>query len=158
MLKGKALMLSMKLEDTWHTFAWATAHSIDMNAQTADLATKDNYGGVQLPEVTGISWTLKTDNLVESRASGVKLGFSILKQVAQNRDEIDIRVSYFEAAERGESYQSGDNDWESVDVGHLVLSGKVIITNLTMNAPNKERATWSATFTGKGAFEVNLGE
>lgn len=155
MIKGKSLMLSMKTDGEWHTFAWATSHSIDMSAQTSELATKDNYGGVACPEVTGLSWTLKTDNLMEDEAANVALGYNALKQLAQNRDALDIQVTYFEEAVNGESYNAG-NDWHKVGVGRAVLSGKAIITNLTMNAPNKEKSTWSATLTGKGAFNIDF--
>jgi predicted secreted protein len=41
-----------------------------------------------------------------------------------------------------------------VSEAEAIIRGQTIVTSLNLNAPNKENASYSATFTGKGAFTI----
>ena len=46
---------------------------------------------------------------------------------------------------------SGDNQRTK---GSVIVSGSVVLTQLTMNGPNRQNATYDAQLTGYGAYTV----
>ena len=58
-IKGRDLML---FDNSGHSFAFATNHTFTINAETAEISSKDHgiWGG---SEVTKFTWEITTENL-----------------------------------------------------------------------------------------------
>lgn len=154
MIKGKAIMIGVETGGTYHTVAYATSHRLSLSAQTGDVSTKDHNDKSVGVEITGMSWELSTDNLVEDNKGLVACGYGRLKELALAGKPLNMQLRYFDAAIGADSLDN-NNDWYAIqDNSELLVSGQTIITNLDLNAPNKDNATWSATFTGKGEFDI----
>lgn len=153
-MKGKAIMLSIEVGGAYHTIAYATNHTFGASAQTSDPSTKDHNDQSVGAEVTGMSWNVNTDNLVEDNHALVNCGFKTLKEVIKAGKPINIHLRYYEDS-LGKDSLNDKNDWVGkVPDAEAIISGQTIVTSLRLNAPNKENASYSATFTGKGAFTV----
>lgn len=156
MLKGKALMIGVKIGDNFHTVAYAQSHSLELSAQTGEISSKDHNDKSVAYEITGMGWSVSTDNLVEDNSSLVACGYSSLKALILAGLPVSLHLRYF-ADSLGKDSLSVSNDWYNWDIdSEAVISGDAIVTSLNLNAPNKQNATYSATFTGKGEF--NIGE
>ena len=154
MLKGKALMLGVEVEGIFHTVAYASSHKLDVSAQTGEVSSKDHNDKSVAIEVTGIGWSVTTDNMVEDNSAIVACGYKTLKSLILSGLPLKIQVRYFEES-IGKDSLGQNNDWYKWEPdAQAVISGDAIVTALTLNAPNKQNATYSATFTGKGEYDV----
>ena len=154
-MKGKALMLGVEIDSQFHTVAYATGHTFETSAQTGEITTKDHPGDCADFEVTGFSWSISTDNLVEDSKTAVACGYNVMMKAAKNKLPVNVSLSYFEDAENGETIESTNYvDWFEKGSPVAVITGKAVITSIELNAPNKQNATFRATLTGKGAFTI----
>lgn len=156
MLKGKAIMIGVMIGGSYRTIAFANSHTLEMSAQTGDISTKDHNDKGVSSTVTGIGWSISTDNLMEDNDTLVACGFKTLKEVITAGLPISVHVKYFSESIGADSLGKSNN-WYAVDADNsaeTIIGGQVLVTSLNLNAPNKENASYSATFTGKGAFTV----
>lgn len=154
---GKKLML---FDDSGHSFAFATNHTLSINGETSDVSTKDHgiYGSSMVNRIT---WELQSENVFPLDASGDDSEFNDLFTHMTSRDEVTV---YFGIKDETGSYSGstiGDGlvqgkgniteDYWTAS-GNFLYKGKVIITSLQLNAPDGEEASYSATFTGIGSL------
>ena len=148
-------MLGVEIDGQFHTVAFSNGHTFDASAQTAEIITKDHPANCADYEVTGFSWSLTTDNLVEDSKTAVKCGYNVMMKAAKEMKPINVRLAYFEEANTMDAVTGTNNmDWHEIADPVVVVSGQAIITNLELHAPNKQNATYKATLSGKGPFVV----
>lgn len=145
-IKGKALMLALKLGGTsYRTIAGSTGHSLTVSLQTADVSTKDENDMSIDKEVTGKSISLSTENLI-AMSPGEGVGVYELMEVLMQGTPVEMTFGYYQNAVGMES--AGQN-WGAAS--RLLVNGTFLVSSLSVNASNKDNATYSAEFSGQGA-------
>ncbi len=123
----------------------AKTMSLHISCQVEDSTTKDTDSTWIVNEVTGISYDITVNALVRS---GETISSAVgAKSVA---DIIDI----YEDAEPVKwqiANVSGDNNRTK---GAVICSGSCVISQLTLNGPNRQKATYDATLQGFGEIVV----
>ena len=140
------LVISPNTGHTNNVIAGAKSLQLHISCQTEETTTKDTVGSWTRTEVTGISYEIQTDALI---ASGEPIT-STVKAVY-----LDDLVKAFNAGE-----SDTDFDWKIVNTsgannrtqGTTIVSGRAILTQLTINGPNRQLATYSARFNGYGDY------
>lgn len=132
---------------TTKSIAYATSHTLTLTAETASVNSKD-HGIWTGNEVNKRTWEITSENLFtdedyttlfDAWAAGTKLNLVWAKKAeADNIVVADGDAANYTAKKTG----SGTTYWE----------GSAYITSLTANANTGEKATFSVTFTGTGAF------
>lgn len=141
-VKGRDLML---FDSSGHSFAFATNHTFTINAETAEITSKDHgiWGG---SEVTKFTWEITTENLYTS--TNYDSLFTLMMSGTPMKVRFGIKA---ETSATTQSVADGDLDyWSS---GNLYYEGDAVITSLVANAANGDNATYTATFTGAGKIQ-----
>ena len=125
--------------------AAAKTLSLHVSVQLEDATTKDTTGNFQIQEPTGLSYDISTSALVR--------GGDIITSAVSGQDLAAIE----------EIYEAGTPvKWQIANVsganqrtkGSVIVSGSVLLTQLTLNGPNRQNATYDAQLTGYGAYTV----
>lgn len=119
--------------------------SMHISLSLEDATTKDTTGDWQVQEPTAISYDISSNALVRS---GDTITSSVLGQdFASIEDIYEASVPVrFQIAN-----VSGANNRTK---GAIICSGSVVITQLTLNAPNRQNATYNTQLTGYGIYNV----
>lgn len=148
-IKGRALMLALKLEGTsYRTIAGSTGHSLTVSLQTADVNTKDTYDMSVYKEVTGKSISLSTENLI-AMSPGDGVGVYGLMDVLMQGMPVEMSFGYYQDTSGAEA---PEQNWG--EPSRLLVNGTFLVSSLSVNASNKDNATYSAEFSGQGAPTV----
>lgn len=147
-IKGDELMIFKDGQ----ALAFATAHTLTVTGNTVDISSKD-HGFWGASDIGNITWEATTDNLYTEDA------YDELFNAMLTKSEVDILFGY------ASNYNANGLDLDGTATDDRPDSwtyssakgykGKAILTSLTTNANTGENATFSATFTGKGAI-INL--
>lgn len=138
-IKGRDLML---FNASGNSFAYATSHSLNINAETGDISSKDHgiWGG---SEVTKFSWEISSENLYTED------GYNAIFDLMLAGVPIKVRFGLKSQNDNSQTVADGDlTNWTSKNTGYY--EGDVVITSLQANANNGENATYSVTLTGAG--------
>ena len=138
-VKGDELMVFMG----GSALAYSTSHTLSITGNSIDISSKD-HGFWGASEVGNITWEITTENLYTDA------DFDALFDAMLNKTPVAIHFS------RAANYDPNGLK----DAGGTVTawtegtgySGMAIISSLTANANTGENATFSATFTGRGAI------
>ena len=125
--------------------AAAKSLSLHVSLTLEDATTKDTAGDWQIQEPTAISYDISTSALMRS-------GETITSQVGA-KSLADIEAIY----EAGTPVK-----WKIANVGgdnnrttsSTIVSGSVILTQLTLNGPNRQNADYTAQLNGYGDYTV----
>ena len=125
--------------------AAAKSLSLHVSLTLEDATTKDTAGDWQIQEPTALSYDISTGALVRS-------GETITSQVGA-KSLADLETIY----EAGTPVK-----WKIANVGgdnnrtasSTIVSGSVILTQLTLNGPNRQNADYTANLNGYGEYEV----
>ena len=140
-IKGGDLMLFVDGK----SIAYATSHTLEINADTVETSNKDEGGGNWASsEVNMLNWAATSENLYSVDGEGNEFD-----------DLFDLMVAKTPIAA---VFSKKSQDVEDVPTGGWSpavpkYSGNVIITSLSLNAPNGEYATYTANFQGVGKLE-----
>ena len=119
--------------------------SLHVSLTLEDATTKDTTGEWQIQEPTGLSYDISTTALIRS-------GETITSGVAaQALPDIE---SIYEAGTPVKweiANASGDNQRTK---GTVIASGSVVLTQLTLNGPNRQNADYTAQLNGYGTYTV----
>lgn len=125
--------------------AAAKTLSLHVSLTLEDATTKDTAGDWQIQEPTALSYDISTGALVRS-------GETITSQVgAKALSELET------------IYESGTPvKWKIANVGgdnnrtasSTIVSGSVVLTQLTINGPNRQNADYTAQLNGYGDYTV----
>ena len=147
-IKGGDLMLFVNGK----SIAFATNHTISINADTKETSTKDNGGFWQVSEVGMLSRTCTSENLMGDPMAGI--GFDELFDIMIARKPVtgifalEGNSTNFIDQKLGAAPTAG---WTAkTDDGY---TGQLIITSLEKNAPNGDNATMKVSFTGVGELK-----
>ena len=146
--KGQFVRLFLAINELPSTpmpIAAAKSLSLHVSLTLEDATTKDTEGEWQIQEPTGLSYDISTSALMRS-------GETITSSVG-GRTVADIENVY----ETGSPV-----DWKIANVGGAnnrtasttIVSGKVIVSSLTLNGPNRQNATYDAQLQGYGDYTV----
>ena len=146
--KGQYVRLFLSSDNTTApaaVIAAAKTLSLHVSLSLEDATTKDTEGNWQVQEVTGLSYDISSNALVRS-------GDTITSAVA-GKGLNDIQA-IFEA--------SAPVKWQIANVsganqrtkGTVICSGSCIISSLSINAANRQTATYDTTLTGYGDYTV----
>ena len=130
-IKGQELMLFLGGK----SIAYATSHTLEISAETADTSNKDEGGG---------DWA-SSENLFTTDGNGS--GYDTLFDYMIKKTPIDAVFGQ----KKETAVDVPTQGWTANTTG--VYEGKVVITSLSLNAPNGEYATYSVQFTGVGALK-----
>ena len=166
LIKGDDLMLFNG--ETGKSYAFATAHTLTITADTADTSSKD-HGVWTGNEVAKISWEITSENLYTSE------GFDDLFDSLINRKAIEVVFGLKQKGKADSTVADGDYSNWTPDYGATVpesgnpeapstdkttkdmYRGSAYITSLTANANTGENATYSVTLTGTGSIKRAAG-
>lgn len=149
-IKGDELMIFQG----GSALAFATSHTLTINGNTVDISSKDHgYWGAS--EIGNITWEATTENLY------TESDYNALFNAMLNKTEVEIVFGFASNYDpNGLNTSPGSGSGDSRPAAWTAATGKgykgkAIITNLVANANTGENATFSATFTGRGAI-MNL--
>lgn len=149
LIKGQELQLMV----AGKPIAFCTNHVFTLNSDTTDTSSKDN-GDFGSTQINKISWTISSDSLYCSYAAGVN-NYDVLVDVMLAKQPIDVvfcRPANYTSAglvRGGNTANDAPEEWTQ---NTTYLTGKAVLTSLTLNAQNGETANYSAEFTGNGAL------
>ena len=125
--------------------AAAKTLQLHVTTQLESATTKDTDGDWEVQEPVAISYDITTDALVRS---GDTITSAVLAQDLASLESIyegAVPVKFLIAN------VSGDNQRTK---GSVIMSGSVILSQLAIQAQNRQNATYTATLTGYGDYTV----
>lgn len=140
-IQGGNLMLFISGD----SIAYATNHTLEISGETKDTSNKDEgAGGWASEEVGLLSWSASTENLYSEDGQGNNYADLFDAMVAKTPIPAVFSLK-------------SETNVDSVPTGGWSPStpkyqGNVVITSLSLNAPNGEYATFTANFNGVGAL------
>ena len=143
-IKGRDLML---FNDSGHSYAYATNHTLSITAETTDVSSKD-HGIWGASEIGKYNWEITSENLYTVTEYDQLFDIMIVGQ------PITVRFG-LKQTPADPSLVPADGDqalpyWSSTNTYY---EGKVVVTSLVANANNGENATYSITLTGSGTLK-----
>lgn len=155
---GEQLQVFFGSGSSLNVIAAATSCSINVNADTIDVSSKDSgrYGS----NIAGkVSWDISSDALFTIPSSGdSRYGYSKLMDSLISGEPLDVSwasVSNFAEANAA-SDQNADEDGNVFTATRQqtsakdLYSGKAVVTSLQLTADNGALSTYSVTLAGKG--------
>lgn len=150
-IKGGDLMLFVTVDGAKKSIGFATNHTLNISAETKETSSKDSGGKWQSSEVGILSWSCSSENLYSNDQEGV--GYEELVELMIARKPITgvfaIEGNSTNLAE-GKLDAVPENGWTPKATDGF--TGDMIITNIDLNAPNGDNATFKVDFTGVGAL------
>lgn len=146
--KGQFVRLFLSSDNTAapaKVIAAAKSLSLHVSMTLEDATTKDTTGNWQIQEPTGLSYDISSSALVR--------GNDTITSAVAAQDLASIESIY----EAGTPVKwqianvSGDNQRTK---GSILASGSCLLTQLSIQAPNRQNATYQATLQGYGAYSV----
>lgn len=134
---GKDVMLFINGK----AIALATSCKLSTSSETIDTQSKDS--GIWMEkDVKKLSWNMSSENLF-SAEEGVN-GYDVLFALYLKRQPVEVKFGIAANADADEVPAAG---WT---LPAAPYSGKALITSLELNAPDGDKATFSANFEGTG--------
>ena len=128
------------------SIAYATSHTLEISGETKDTSNKDEGAGAWASEEVGLlSWSATTENLYSEDGEGNLYADLFDAMIAKT--PIPAVFSLKSAADTVVNVTEGG--WTPKAPKY---QGNVVITSLSLNAPNGEYATFTANFSGVGAL------
>ena len=120
--------------------AMATSCTFHVSAQLEDSSTKDSVGDFQEQEVTGLSWDAQTESLVtlEDNGTNGELPQDLLSLMI-NKTKVTLTFDQ----------TSGTNNRVAQN-SVIKKTGQAYITDMSVQAANRQNSTLSVQFTGTG--------
>lgn len=125
--------------------AAAKSLSLHVSMSLEDVTTKDTTGDWQVQEPTSLSFDITSNALVRSN--------DIISSTVHGQDFASIEEIY-EAGTPVRFQIANTSGVNNRTKGLVICSGSVVITQLTLNAPNRQNATYDTTLTGYGIYTV----
>jgi predicted secreted protein len=146
--KGQFVRLFLGIDNTVApstVIAAAKTLSLHVSLTLEDATTKDTAGDWTIQEPTALSYDISTGALVRS-------GETITSQVgAKSLADIETIYEAGTPVKWKISNVSGDNNRTA---SSTIVSGSVVLTQLTINGPNRQNADYTAQLNGYGDYTV----
>ena len=146
--KGQFVRLFLSSDNTTapaKVIAAAKTLSLHVSMQMEDASSKDTPGNFQIQEPVGLNYDITSSALVRG---GDTITSAVLGQ------DLSSIESIYEAGTPVKwqiANVSGDNQRTK---GSVIVSGSCLLTQLSIQAQNRQNATYQATLTGYGAYTV----
>ena len=149
-VKGKKLMVWVETSsNVYKSIGYATNHTLSTSASQIDVSHKDladaGSGSWVDQDIDQLSWSITTENFYANSAEGVTFADLWTLYAAGTT----LKVKFGVAADSASGVPT--SGW-SVPASGFVLSGSAVISSIDINAPVDDNASFSITFTGKGAL------
>ena len=146
--KGQFVRLFLSSDNTAApstVIAAAKSLSLHVSLTMEDATTKDTTGEWTIQEPTGLSYDISTGALVRSgetitSAVGAK-GLADIETIYEAGTPVKFKIANV----------SGDNNRTA---SSTIVSGSVVLTQLTINGPNRQNADYTAQLNGYGDYTV----
>jgi hypothetical protein len=125
--------------------AAAKSLSLHVSMSLEDATTKDTTGDWQVQEPTSISYDISSNALVRSG--------DVITSSVQGQDFASIEDIY-EAGTPVKFQIANVSGANNRTKGAVICFGSVVITNLTLNTPNRQSSDYTTTLTGYGIYTV----
>lgn len=119
--------------------------SLHVSMSLEDATTKDTDGDWQVQEPTGLSYDITSNALVRS---GDVITSSVPAQALADIEDI------YEASAPVKFIIANVSGANQRTKGTTIVSGSVIVSQLAINAPNRQNADYTTTLTGFGPYTV----
>ena len=130
------------------TVAFATSHTLRVNAQTSDTSNKDEGGGDWASnEVNLLDWSIDSSNFYSYNGEG--MNYEDLFDIMVAKTQVDLKFTRRTSPETTTVPTSG---W-TADTTVPWYAGKAIITSLELTAENGDYSRYNVTFTGVGELK-----
>lgn len=140
-IQGGDLMLFL----SGTSIAYATSHTLEINGETTDTSNKDEGGGSWASqEVSILSWQASSENLYSVDGEGDNFDDLFDLMIAKE----PITAVFAKKSSSATDVPAGGWTPETA----IKYTGQVVITSLSLNAPNGEYATYTVQFQGVGAL------
>jgi hypothetical protein len=145
-IKGESVRLFLGAPTPNMVVAAAKQLSFHVSVSLESSTTKDTTGDWDIQEPTAVNFDISTSALVKSNETitstvqGVKL--NDFQDIFESAAPVSFQIARV----------SGANNRTK---GDLMISGSVILTQLTINGPNRANADYSAQMQGYGSFTVH---
>ena len=129
-------MVFKKTGSAYVSLAHASNHTLNLSRNELDVSDKDSgeYGDTELGQ---ISWDIQSENTV------VIEDYESMVDAFLAGEKLDLVFGL----KKEETQEAPDSGWTPAEGGY---EGKAVITSITANAPNTDKATYNVTFKGKG--------
>lgn len=125
--------------------AAAKSLSLHVSMTLEDATTKDTTGDWKVQEPTALSYDISSNALVKSG--------DVITSTVQGQDFASIEDIY-EAGTPVRFQIANASGANNRTKGAIICSGSVVVTQLTLNAPNRQNATYDTQLTGYGIYTV----
>lgn len=125
--------------------AGAKTLSLHVSLQLEDATTKDTDGTWAVQEPTGLTYDFSTNQLVDS-------GETITSSV--NGQTMASIMEYYEASDLLYWQVANVSGANQRTKGNVIVSGQCRISSITINAANRQVATYDTSFAGYGEYTV----
>jgi predicted secreted protein len=125
--------------------AAAKSLSLHVSMSLEDATTKDTTGDWQVQEPTSISYDISSNALVRSG--------DVITSSVQGQDFASIEDIY-EAGTPVKFQIANVSGANNRTKGAVICFGSAVVTQLTLNAPNRQNATYDTKLTGYGIYTV----
>jgi predicted secreted protein len=125
--------------------AAAKSLSLHVSMSLEDATTKDTTGDWQVQEPTALSYDISSNALVS--------GGDVITSTVQGQDFSSVEDIY-EAGTPVRFQIANVSGANNRTKGAIICSGSVVITQLTLNAPNRQNATYDTQLSGYGIYTV----
>lgn len=145
-IKGESVRLFLGAPTPNMVVAAAKQLSFHVSVSLESATTKDTTGNWDVQEPTAVNFDISTSALVKSNETitstvqGVKL--NDFEDIFESAAPVPFQIARV----------SGANNRTK---GDLMISGSVILTQLTVNGPNRANADYSAQMQGYGSFTIH---
>jgi TP901-1 family phage major tail protein len=147
-LKGSDVMVFANISGTLTSIAYATNHQLTIGATSQEISTKDSGGGVWTEAaVQKLNWSMTTENMYSLDGAGINFEDIFDKMVAREAITVALSLDNTYANKPDNVPAAG---WSPISTPKY--TGTAYITDLQLNAPDGDNASFSATFTGIGAL------
>ena len=125
--------------------AAALSMALHVSVSLEDATTKDTTGDWQVQEPTALSFDISSNALVRSGEQ--------IDSIVEAQDYARL-LAIYEAKLPVKFVIANTSGTNNRDMGTSICSGSVVITQLTLNAPNRQNATYDTQLTGYGIYTV----
>ena len=141
-IKGQNLRIMVgSTTRNWTCIAAAQSCTVHVAAVVGDSSSKDTEGDWEVKEVTGLSWDVDTTALINADAD----------QNAVDLQDLEIGTKYWLRFTQTATTANSKNR-TPID-NALSYYGQAILTDLQINASNRQEVTYTAKFIGDGDLE-----
>ena len=147
-VKGQFVRLFLGSDNTTtpaKVIAAAKQLSLHVSLTLENATTKDTTGDWDIQEPVGLSYDITTSALLRSNdtvtSATAAQAVSDLEDIYEASSPVKFQIAHV----------SGANQRTK---GSVIISGSVIVSQLTMNGPNRANADYSATLNGYGDYTV----